>query len=194
MPPRSPEIDAIHAALAPPARRALDAIRRAVHAAAPGAEECLAYGMPAVRYEGKPLVAWRATAKHCAFHPLSGRTVADCADLLAGFDTSPGTVRFTADGGLPKEIIARMVALRIAENRTLGAAKGAKRAPAKGATRAPATRAKRAPATRAKRTPATAAKRTPAKGAKHAPATAATRTPAKGPARRPRKAAPRRGA
>jgi len=173
---RSPEIDAIHAALAPPARRALDAIRRAVHAAAPGAEECLAYGMPAVRYEGKPLVAWRATAKHCAFHPLSGRTVADCADLLAGFDTGPGTVRFTPDGGLPKAIVTRMVALRIAENRTLGAAKGAKRTPTKAAKRAPAKGAKRAPA----------------KAAKRAPAKTAAPAPAAGPARRPRKAAPRR--
>lgn len=156
---RSPEIDAIHAALAPPARRALDAVRRAVHAAAPGAEECLAYGMPAVRYEGTPLVAWRATAKHCAFHPLSGRTVADCADLLAGYDTGPGTVRFAPNEGLPKAIVARMVALRIAENRTLGAAKGAKRAPAKTAKRAPAKAARRGPAAGPARRPRKAAPR-----------------------------------
>ena len=183
MPRRSPEIDAIHAALAPPARRALEAIRRAVHAAAPGAEEGLAYGMPAVRYEGKPLVAWRATAKHCAFHPLSGRTVADCADLLDGFDTSPGTVRFPAAGGLPKAVVTRMVALRIAENRALGAAK---RAPAPAAARKAGTAAKRKPGTAAK-------KKGPAKG----PATRKTGTtaaPAPRGARRPRKAAPRRDA
>lgn len=185
---RSPEIDAIHAALAPPVRRALDAIRRAVHAAAPGAEECLAYGMPAVRYEGKPLVAWRATAKHCAFHPLSGRTVADCADLLAGFDTSPGTVRFTPDGGLPKAIVARMVTLRIAENRALGAAK-----------RPPAAAAKRAVGRPAKRTAGTAAGRKTASAKGTANATTKRKTPptvalaARG-SRRPRKSAPRRDA
>lgn len=118
---RSTQIDAIHAALAPPVRRALDAIRRAVHAAAPGAEECLSYGMPAVRYEGKPLVAWRAAAKHCAFHPLSGQTVAACRDVLGGYDTSPGTIRFTPDRVLPPSVVKRLVDARINENRALGA-------------------------------------------------------------------------
>ena len=177
---RLPAIDAIHASLAPPVRRALDAIRRAVHAAAPGAEECLAYGMPAVRYEGKPLVAWRAAAGHCAFHPLSGRTVAECAALLDGFDTSPGTVRFTPARGLPRAIVARMVALRIAENRTLSAAK---RAPAQAAKRAPAQAAKRAPAQATKR------KTGVAKAAAAPPVAGAARR-----ARRPRKPAPRRDA
>lgn len=119
---RSPEIDAIHAALPPSVRKVLESIRRAVHAAAPGAEEFLTYGMPAVRYEGKPLVAWRAAPKHCAFHPLSGQTVAACADLLGDFDTSPGTVRFAPDRPLPAALVRRMVALRIAENRSLDSA------------------------------------------------------------------------
>ena len=85
--------------------------------------------------------------------------MADCADLLAGFDTGPGTVRFTPDGGLPKAIVTRMVALRIAENRTLGAAKGAKRAPAKAAKRAPAKAAAPAPAAGPARRPRKAAPR-----------------------------------
>lgn len=158
---RSPEVDAFHAAIAPPARRALEAIRRAVHAAAPGAVECLFYGMPAVRYEGKPLVAWRAAAKHCAFHPLSGKTVAACAELLAEYDTSPGTVRFAPDHPLPAALVRRMVALRIAENRSRGAAKptmtagprrrasGVKRFPAKGTrARRPSAGARRASASK----------------------------------------------
>lgn len=142
---RSPEVDAIHAALPPSIRKSLESIRRAVHAAAPGAEEFLTYGMPAVRYEGKPLVAWRAAAKHCAFHPLSGQTVAACAELLGGFQTSPGTVRFSPDHPLPAAIVARMVELRIAENRALDAAKSGKPLARKRTTAV----AKRAPPTKA---------------------------------------------
>lgn len=137
---RSPEVDAFHAALAPPERKALDAIRRAVHAAAPGAEECLFYGMPAVRYEGRPLVAWRAAAKHCAFHPLSGRTVADCAERLAAYDTSPGTIRFPPARVPSPALVRHIVGLRIAENRTLGAATPAKQATAKRTTPSAARR------------------------------------------------------
>lgn len=126
---RSPAVDAIHAALDPRTRGALEAIRRAVHAAAPGAEECLSYGMPAVRLEGRPLVAWRAAARHCAFHPLSGRTVAEFAHLLGDYDTGPGTIRFAPDRVLPASLVRRLVEARIDENRSLaGAAPPAKRA------------------------------------------------------------------
>ncbi len=142
---RSTRIDTIHAALAPPVRKALDAIRRAVHAAAPGAEECLAYGMPAVRHEGKPLVAWRAAAKHCAFHPLSGQTVAACRDVLGGYDTSPGTIRFTPDRVLPPSVVRRLVEARINENRALGA----KPQPSGTAARPAARKARKKVATKA---------------------------------------------
>jgi len=136
VPKRSAEIDAIHAACAPPVRRALEAIRRAVHAAVPGAEEYLTYGMPAVRFEGKPLVAWRAAAKHCAFHPLSGSTVAACGSLLDDFDTSPGTVRFSPERPLSAALVKRMVGLRIAENRALGGTKAKPAAKTKPAAKA----------------------------------------------------------
>ena len=42
-------IDEYLAALPPDKRAALEKVRRAVHAAAPGAEECISYGMPAFR-------------------------------------------------------------------------------------------------------------------------------------------------
>lgn len=121
---RSPEIDSIHAGLPPKVRKALEAIRRAVHSAAPGAEECLAYGMPAVRLDGKPLVAWRAAAKHGAFHPLSGQTVAECAAALVGYDTSKGTIRFPLETGLPAALVKLLVAARIAEQARLAAPEG----------------------------------------------------------------------
>ena len=41
-------IDEYLAGLSPEDRAALQRVRRAVHAAAPGAEECISYGMPAL--------------------------------------------------------------------------------------------------------------------------------------------------
>ncbi len=44
----------------------------AVHAAAPGAEECISYGMPAFRLDGKLIAGFRAARGHCSYHPMSG--------------------------------------------------------------------------------------------------------------------------
>ena len=157
---RSPLVDAYHARLSAAERKALDKIRAAVHAAAPGAEECLSYGMPAVRLAGKPLVGWRAAAKHCAFHPLSGSTVATCAAALTDHDTSKGTIRFTADAPLSAKLVKLLVVTRIAEQASAGGAKGGIAVgTSKGASgRRPASPAKRA---RGKRTGAEPADATP---------------------------------
>lgn len=64
-------------------RVALQKVRRAIHAAAPKAEECISYGMPAFRLNGKLIAGFRAAASHCSFHPMSGATVATLKAKLA---------------------------------------------------------------------------------------------------------------
>jgi uncharacterized protein YdhG (YjbR/CyaY superfamily) len=117
---RSPLVDAYHARLPAAERKALEQIRAAVHTAVPGVEECLSYGMPAVKVDGTPLVGWRAAAKHGAFHPLSGSAVETCKEALADYDTSKGTIRFPFDAVLPATLVKLLVATRIAEIRRMG--------------------------------------------------------------------------
>jgi uncharacterized protein YdhG (YjbR/CyaY superfamily) len=90
-------------------------VRRAVQAAASGAEECISYGMPAFRLNGKLIAGFKAAASHCSFHPMSGDTVATLEADLAGYDTSRGTIRFSARGGLPATLVRKLVKMRIAE-------------------------------------------------------------------------------
>jgi uncharacterized protein YdhG (YjbR/CyaY superfamily) len=97
-------------------RAALERLRKTIKAAAPGAEECISYGLPAFRLDGKPLVAFGATANHCAFYPMSSSTVEDHKDELGGFETSKGTIRFQADKALPAALVRKLVKARIAEN------------------------------------------------------------------------------
>ena len=94
---------------------ALQKVRRAVHAAAPKAEECMSYGMPAFRLNGKLIAGFKAAANHCSFHPMSGATVATLMTELIGYDTSPGTIRFSARASLPATLIRKLVKARIAE-------------------------------------------------------------------------------
>ena len=85
------------AALSDDKRAALQRLRDTIRAAAPGAEECISYQLPAFRLNGQPLVAFGATANHCAFYPLSGTTVEVHKAELKDYETSKGTIRFHAD-------------------------------------------------------------------------------------------------
>lgn len=113
--PRPPTHDAFLAGLPADQRSALDKLRRTIKAAAPGAEECFSYGLPAFRLNGRALVAFGASAKHCSFYPMSGETVAAHRRELKNFDTSKGTIRFQPDKPLPAALVRKLVKARMAE-------------------------------------------------------------------------------
>jgi uncharacterized protein YdhG (YjbR/CyaY superfamily) len=104
------------AALSEDKRAALEELRKTIREAAPGAEERISYQLPAFRLDGKMLVAYGATAKHCAFYLMSSSTVEDHKDELEGYDTSKGTIRFQVDEPLPADLVRKLVKARIAEN------------------------------------------------------------------------------
>jgi len=117
-------IDEYLAPLPADKRAALQWLRRQIKAAAPDAEECISYGIPAFRLDGKLLVHFGAAAKHCAFYP--GGIVERFAEELAGYDTSKGTIRFPSDAPLPAALIRAIVRAQIARRDT--AVQGRRRA------------------------------------------------------------------
>jgi prepilin-type N-terminal cleavage/methylation domain-containing protein len=96
-------------------RVALEKLRAAIQAIVPRAEECFSYGLPAFRLDGKVLVGFGATAKHCAFYPMSGATIAAHLDDLAEFETSKGAIRFQPEKPLPARLVRKLVKARLAE-------------------------------------------------------------------------------
>ena len=104
------------AALSEDKRAALEQLRETIRAAAPGAEERISYGLPAFRLDGRMLVGYGATAKHCAFYLMSSATVESHQRVLQGYDTSKGTIRFQPDEPLPADLVQKLVDARIAEN------------------------------------------------------------------------------
>lgn len=97
-------------------RAALEKLRRTIRAAAPRADECISYGLPAFRLDGRVLVLFGATAKHCSFFPGSGTAVEAHKGDLKGYSTSKGTIRFDVEKPLPASLPRRIVKYRIAEN------------------------------------------------------------------------------
>jgi len=95
-------------------REALEKIRKTVRAAAPRAEECISYQLPAFRLDGRMLVWFGAASHHCSFYPGAEPIRAHRRDLEA-YDTSKGTVRFPVDRPLPAALVRKLVQARIAE-------------------------------------------------------------------------------
>ena len=105
-------IDEYLAALPTDKRAALQFLRRAIKSASPSAIECISYGIPAFRLDGKLLVHFGAAAKHCAFYP--GAVVEAHADELKGYDTSKGTIRFKPETPLPSALVRKLVNAQLA--------------------------------------------------------------------------------
>jgi uncharacterized protein YdhG (YjbR/CyaY superfamily) len=95
-------------------RAALQKLRKAIRAAAPKAEECISYQIPAFRLNGKFLVAYGVGANHCAFYP--GSTLQALKVELKNYDTGKGTIRFPPNKPLPAALVRKLVRLRIAQN------------------------------------------------------------------------------
>jgi uncharacterized protein YdhG (YjbR/CyaY superfamily) len=112
---RSPEIDAVLAALPDATRTALEHLRTVIGAAAPDAIEAIAYGVPAFRYRGRPLVSFGATKTHCSFYVQSPAVMESHAAALCGYRTATGTVQFTPDAPLPDDLVTMLVRARMAE-------------------------------------------------------------------------------
>jgi uncharacterized protein YdhG (YjbR/CyaY superfamily) len=97
-------------------RDVLGKLRRTIHVVAPKAEECISYGIPAFRLNGRSLVFFGAWANHCALYPGSSATLKKFRNELRDFQISKGTIRFSARKPLPAALVKRLVKARIAEN------------------------------------------------------------------------------
>jgi uncharacterized protein YdhG (YjbR/CyaY superfamily) len=111
----SAQIEVILAALPEGQRTALQSLRRTIAAAAPDAVEAISYALPAFKYRGRPLVSYGAAKAHVAFYCMSPAAMERHKDLLAGYDTTKGAIRFRPEDPLPASLVTTLVKARMAE-------------------------------------------------------------------------------
>jgi len=103
------EIDDYLAGLDEPQRSTLQALRRSILAVVPDAEQCISYGMPAFKVDGKVVAGFAAFKKHLSYLPHSGHVLADLGDAVAGYDGTPGSLHFSFDQPLPDDLVRLLV-------------------------------------------------------------------------------------
>jgi uncharacterized protein YdhG (YjbR/CyaY superfamily) len=95
-------------------QKKLQALRAAIKAAAPEAEETISYQIPAFTLKGN-LVYFAAYKNHIGFYPTSSGIQAFKQELSI-YESSKGTVKFPVGKPLPLDLISKIVQFRAAEN------------------------------------------------------------------------------
>jgi uncharacterized protein YdhG (YjbR/CyaY superfamily) len=78
----------------------------------PDAEQGKGYGMPALIYRGKALLAVMRAKEHVGVYPFSPDAITAVAPDLEGFDLAKGTIRFQPEKPLPDAAIRALVERR----------------------------------------------------------------------------------
>jgi len=100
----------------------LNQVRATIKQAAPDAEESIAYGMPAYKLNGKPLVYFAGFKNHIGFYATpSGHS--EFAKELSKYKQGKGSVQFPLNQPIPYDLIAQIVEFRVVENLKKGKTK-----------------------------------------------------------------------
>ena len=108
-------IDEYLTALPKDQRAALEKLRKTIKAIVPDAEECISYSMPAFRVAGRVVAGFQATRTGCSYYSFSGRTLATLAADLEGYGQTKSALHFAVERPLPRALVKKLLAARIAE-------------------------------------------------------------------------------
>jgi uncharacterized protein YdhG (YjbR/CyaY superfamily) len=108
------EIDDYLSSVEEPKRTTLEALRRSILEVIPEAEQCISYGMPGFKVDGKAVAGFAAFKQHCSYFPHSGSVIAEVPEA-AGYATSKGTLQFPVDEPLPTDLVRKLVSVRMAQ-------------------------------------------------------------------------------
>lgn len=81
----------------------------------PEAEECMAYGMPAYKTFGKPLIYFAGYKNHIGLYATpTGHQ--EFAKELSKYKQGKGSVQFPVDQPIPYDLISQIIEFRMLEN------------------------------------------------------------------------------
>lgn len=108
-------VDEYVSGLEPDDRGAVEHVYALAQSEVAEAEQGKGYGMPALVYRGKPLIAVMRAKKHIGIYPFSPDAVAAVAADVAAVPATgldKGTIRFQAEHPLPDDVVRTLVRVR----------------------------------------------------------------------------------
>ncbi len=114
------EIDAYLDGLDEPKRTTLSQLRDTILSVVPDAEECISYGMPAFRVQGKVIAGFAAFTNHLSYLPHSGSVLAELETEVAAYGQTKGALRFAVDTPLPRSLVVQLIDVRLRQARGTG--------------------------------------------------------------------------
>ena len=109
------EIDQYLGTLGEPKRATLAQLRDTIVEIVPDAEQCMSYGMPAFRLQGKTVAGFAAFKSHLSYLPHSGSVIPRLAKETEGYTKTKGSLHFPIDRPLPKQLVKKLLDARMAE-------------------------------------------------------------------------------
>src|SRR5438132_13562846 len=109
------EVDEYLRAIEEPKRSTLETLRRTILEIVPEAEQVISYRVPAFRVRGQTVAGFAAFKNHLSYLPFSGSVLSQLADELDGYAMTKSSLHFPVDRPLPKALVEKLVAVRLAQ-------------------------------------------------------------------------------
>jgi uncharacterized protein YdhG (YjbR/CyaY superfamily) len=101
------DIEHYLAGVGEPQRGTLQQLRQCVLQVIPDAEECISYGLPAFKVQGKTVAGFGAFKNHLSYLPHSGSVLSTLASDLIGYEGTKGSLHFRIDQALPPALVTK---------------------------------------------------------------------------------------
>lgn len=94
-------------------RNQLERIRTLAKHIVPEAEEAIVYGMPTLKYLGKPILGFDAHKNHIGIYPYSSQVIELLKNQLSEYGLSKGAIRVPLDNPIKETILKQVIDCRI---------------------------------------------------------------------------------
>lgn len=109
-------IDEYLASFPPKTRAVLKKVRAAIREALPGAEETIAYRIPAFKLHGRVVIYFAGWKAHYSLYPVNANVIADLGEVTAPYEVNEkGTIRFPLEAPVPAGLIGDIARSRAQE-------------------------------------------------------------------------------
>ena len=109
------DIDGYLVTVEEPKRTTLETLRRSILQVVPDAEQCISYGMPAFKVDGKTVAGFAAFKDHLSYLPHSGSVLSRLDEEIVGYTSTKGALHFAVGEPLPDGLVRKLVETRLQE-------------------------------------------------------------------------------